>query len=59
MNFVYYILGSFIYLVLTVLYNVIQIGRFELTQPVLFELAIRSAMAGLAFLAADYLMKKK
>ena len=59
MNIIYYFLGSFITLVLTVLYNVIRDGSFILNQATLTDLAIRSVIAGLAFIAAEYLLRKR
>ena len=59
MNIIYYLLGSFITLILSVLYNVIINGSFLLNQPTLIDLAIRSAIAGFAFLAADFIVRRK
>lgn len=59
MNFVYYILGAFLTLVLTVLYLIITQGSILLNQNVLTDLAVRAIIAGVSFLAADYLMKKR
>lgn len=59
MNIIYYLLGSFISLVLTVLYNVIRDGSFILNQATLTDLAIRSVIAGLAFVVAEYIMRRK
>ena len=59
MNIFYYLLGSFIFIVLSILYTVITNNRVTLDTTVLIDYAIRGLLAGLAFFAADYLMAKK
>jgi hypothetical protein len=59
MYIVYYVLGSFIYLVLWVLYTIFKLGSIELTPNSLVEVAIQSAIAGLSFFLADYLISKR
>ena len=59
MNIIYYLLGAFVTLVLTVLYNVIVSGSFLLNQPTLLDLAIRALIAAVAFIAAEYIVRKK
>jgi hypothetical protein len=59
MNIIYYLLGAFITIVLTVLYSVIISGSFLLNQPTLIDLAIRASIAAVAFITAEYIMRKK
>jgi len=59
MNIIYYLLGSFLYAIFTVLFNVYNSGSFTLNQPTLIDLAIRSVLAGVAFYIADYLLRRK
>jgi len=59
MNFAYYAAGTVLTVVLTILYNVFNVGRVELTQASLISLAFQAAIATISFVIAGYLFSPK
>jgi hypothetical protein len=57
MNFAYYLTGTVLTIVLTILYNVVENGRVELTQASLITLAFQAAIATISFVIAGYIFK--
>lgn len=61
MNLFYYFLGSFLFVVFHVIYNVFSVPdqSYTLTPVNLIREVIVGGLAGLAFFIVDYLMYKK
>jgi hypothetical protein len=59
MQVFYYILGAFLFIVMSIVYSVIKLGGISLNVPTLIDYCVSGLIAGVAFFVADYLMAKK
>ncbi len=59
MNIFYYFLGSVVFIIFKVLYDVFRNGESRLTVGLLIDYGILGILAAIAFFIADYALFKK